>query len=186
MIFYITMWHGIFQFRKARILLFAILVIPLLLASCLSDTSPALGRTYQGPILQLTLEDILTLSTIAYTEEDDAVYIIRPASDGNELVAISARIGNHAATKVQLDINAQPSELRMDSGRYHALNTSQLKVPATGFHPDKDLYVPFIRGSQELEKDFELHGWIIFDVPKDSKLESFKWEAGGDIIIIDL
>ncbi|MCZ6535065.1 MAG: hypothetical protein O6914_03690, partial [Chloroflexi bacterium] len=78
------------------------------------------------------------------------------------------------------------AELRMDTGRYFALNTAEVKVPADGFYPDKDRFTPFIRGSQELEKDFELDGWLVFDVPKDSKAESLKWEAGGDIIIIDL
>ena len=153
-------------------------------------TLSAIGRTYQGLILHLTLEEIITVPEVAYTEEPDKAslktdYIILP-SEGNELVVIRARVGNHAATRVQLDIDAQPAELRMDSGMYFAVNTFEVGKPADGFYADKNTYVPFIRGSQDLEKGFELRGWIIFDVPKGSVAESLKWGAGGDVIIIDL
>ena len=84
----------------------------------LPPTLSAIGRTYQGPILHLTLEEVITVPEVAYTEEPDKAslktdYIILP-SEGNELVLIRARLGNHAATRVQLDIDAQPAELRMD------------------------------------------------------------------------
>ena len=36
-----------------------------------------------------------------------------------------------------------------------------------------------------MKKDTQLDGWLIFDIPEGSDVESFKWEAGGDIIIID-
>ena len=122
----------------------------------LPPTLSAIGRTYQGPILHLTLEEVITVPEVAYTEEPDKAslktdYIILP-SEGNELVVIRARVGNHAATRVQLDIDAQPAELRMDSGRYFAVNTFEVGKPADGFYADKNAYVPLIRGSQELGK----------------------------------
>ena len=46
-------------------------------------------------------------------------------------------------------------------------------------------YVPLIRDFHYLEEGSELKGWLIFDVPKKSEAELLKWEAGGDIIIID-
>ena len=112
-------------------------------------------------------------------------YVIRPSSEENQLMAIRTRVGNHAATRVQLDIEALPPELRMDTGRFKSVNTFEAGVPTEGFHLEKNVYVPFLRGSQALEKDFQLDGWLIFDVPTGSDVESFKWEAGGDIIIID-
>ena len=110
-------------------------------------------------------------------------YVIRPSSEENELVVIRARVGNHAATRVQLDIEVLPPELRMDSGRYKSVNTYEAGVPTDGFYAEKNVYIPFLRGSQKLEKDFQLDGWLIFDVPKGSLAESFKWVAGEEIII---
>ena len=87
--------------------------------------------------------------------------------------------------RVQLDIEDMPPELHTDSGRYHSVNTYEAGVPTESFHPEKNVYIPFIRGSQRVEKGFELDGWLIFDVPKGSVAESFKW-VGGEEIIIDM
>ena len=125
--------------------------------------------------------DTLTLTVPGAVKD----YVIRPSSEENQLMAIRTRVGNHAATRVQLDIEALPPELRMDTGRFKSLNTFEAGVPTEGFHAEKNVYVPFLRGTQALEKDFQLDGWLIFDVPRGSDVESFKWEAGGDIIIID-
>ena len=79
-----------------------------------------------------------------------------------------------------------PPELRMDSGRYHSVNTYEARTPTEGVHAEKNVYVPLIRGTQAWKKFQLAEGWLIFDVPKGSVAQSFKWEAGGDIIIIDM
>ena len=125
--------------------------------------------------------DTLTLTAPGQVRD----YVIRPSSEENQLMVIRARIGNHAATRAQLDVEALPPELRMDTGRFKSVNTFEAGVPTEGFHAEKNVYIPFIRGTQAVERGFELDGWLVFDVPKGSQVNSFKWEAGGDIIIID-
>ena len=153
-------------------------------------TLSAIGLTYEGPILQFELQEVITVSEVVYTEEPDKAglekdYIILP-SEGNELVVMRARVDNQTSTRVHLDIDIHPAELRMDTGRYYAVNTFKVSKPADRFYSDKNAYVPFIRGYQELEKGYGLRGWIIFDVPRGSIPESLKWETGGDVIVIDL
>ena len=162
----------------------------LLVTSCARASFFPPDSSYEGAILQLSLEKVVRVEEVAYTEEPDADvlakdYVIRPSNEENELVVIRARISNNAATRVELDIEALPPELRMDTGRHHSVNTYEARTPTEGVHAEKNVYVPFLRGTQALEKDFQLDGWLIFDVPKGSVAESFKWEAGGDIIIID-
>ncbi len=163
-----------------------ILVASLGLSSACFGGSASLGRTFQGPILELTPVEMFNVPEVVYQEDDKAVYIIKP-SDGNNLLVLHARVGNHAATRAFLDIDSQPAELTMkNGGPIKALNTTQAKQPFDGTqHPSLNKYIPFIRGTQELEKGFELNGWIVFDVPKGDKVEQLKWEAGGDVIIID-
>ena len=183
----------------SQALLFSVVVLVTLVACTSGDRTettstpiptptPVLGHTFQGPILQLSLERVVRLEEVAYTEEPDADglakdYVIRPSSEENELVVIRAQVGNYAGTRVQLDIEALPPELRMDTGRYHSVNTYESGVPTVGYHAEKNVYIPFLRGSQKLDKGFELDGWLIFDVPKGSLAESFKWVAGEEIII---
>ena len=189
------------------------LILALMLtASCIGGTSSALGRTYQGPILQLTLEEVVNVPEVVYTDYpsetgelqelivdpdfpcgkpgegslDAKDYIIKPSSEGNELVVIRARLGNHAATRALVNVDALPAELRMDTGRYYAVNTYEARAPFDGFYLDKNTYTPLLRGSLELLKNCSLIGWMVFDVPMGAVAESLKWEAGGDIIIIDM
>ena len=183
----------------SQALLFSVVVLVTLIACTSGDRAettpaptptptPVIGHTFQGSILQLSLEQVIRLKEVAYTEEPDADglakdHVIKSSGEGNELVAIRAQVGNHAANQVALDMETSRAELLMDSGRYHSVNTYETGVPTDGFHAEKNVYVPFLRGSQVLDKGFKLDGWLIFDVPKGSVAESFKWVAGEEIII---
>ena len=111
--------------------------------------------------------------------------ILRPSSEDTELVLIHARVGNHAATNVQLDMNSEPAQLRSsDGGKYLSLKLPDSKAQYQYENAGQRTSIPIIRGVQELEKAFELNGWLIFDVPKAAPLDRFRWSAGGDVIII--
>ena len=67
----------------------------------------------------------------------------------------------------------------MDSGRYYSVNTYEAGVPTDGFHAEKNVLYPIPpRLSGCWIKGFKLDGWLIFDVPKGSVAESFKWGSG--------
>ncbi|MBM3925693.1 MAG: hypothetical protein FJ320_06840 [SAR202 cluster bacterium] len=155
-------------------------------AACFGG-SASWGRTFQGPILEVTPVESFTVPEVVYQEDDKNTYVIKP-STGNDLLVFHARIGNHAADVAFMDIDSQPAEITLASaGSVKSVNTAQVKQPfdGSGQHPSLNRYIPFVRGTQELEKGYELNGWLVFDVPKGDKLEQFKWEAGGDVIIID-
>tara|TARA_B100000809_G_scaffold260500_1_gene307556 strand:- start:421 stop:975 length:555 start_codon:yes stop_codon:yes gene_type:complete len=56
----------------------------------------------------------------------------------------------------------------------------------TDSYTDKDKFIPFLRGRQEVLRDYHLDGWLVFDVPIDSKFSLLRWEISGDVIRIDL
>ena len=156
--------------------------------SPIPDLGFAFSNTYQGTILQLSLEQIVVLHKVAYNEEPDEEgvvkdYVIQPSNGDNELVVIRVQVGNYVADSVEVDMETLPAELRTDSGLYKSLNTYEVGVPTDSFHEDRNKYIPFIRGSSELAKGFKLDGWLIFDIPRDSRIMSFKWQAGEQIII---
>jgi hypothetical protein len=173
------------KFYRPFIALVILLAVLGLTAACFGG-SASWGRTFQGPILEVTPVESFTVPEVVYKEDDQNTYVIRP-SDGNDLLVLHARVGNHAATKAFLDIDNQPAEVTLaNAGAVKAINTAQVKQAFEGDqHPNLNRYIPFIRGTQELERGFELNGWLVFDVPKGDQIRQFKWEAGGDVIIID-
>ena len=111
--------------------------------------------------------------------------ILKASSEDTELVLIHARVGNHAATNAQLDMNSEPAQLRSsDGGKYLSLKLPDSKAQYQYENAGQRISIPIIRGVQELEKSFELNGWLIFDVPKSASLDRFRWSAGGDVIIV--
>ena len=133
----------------------------------------AIGLTYEGPILQLTLEEVITVPEVVYTEEPDKAglekdYIILP-SEGNELVVMWARVDNHDfATRVHLDIDIQPAELRMDTGRYYAVNTHDVKEACRRVLCRQECLPTCLsfEGLRSWKRALNCAGWIVFEVPK--------------------
>jgi hypothetical protein len=154
-------------------------------AACFGG-SASLGRTFQGPILEVTPVEMFNVPEVVYQEDDKTTYVIKP-SDGNDLLVLHTRVGNHAADKAFLNIDGQPAEVTLSNGgTFKAINTAEVKQPFdSDTHPSLNRYIPFIRGTQELDKGYELNGWLVFDVPRGGQVQQFKWEAGGDVIIID-
>ena len=183
--------------RTFPFFLLSVLLVPLLMAAC-SDEPVVFGITFQGRILNVTLFEMFTLPEIVYLEEDETFNLIKPSAPDNELVVFHGRVDNFGATRVQMDIDSEPPVLRTtDDVRYTALNTSDVGVPTDQQRHveylqmlvDQGIEQPqsglFIRGLHEVQKDFGLEGWVVFEVPKGSKVKDFRWEAGGDAIRID-
>ena len=109
-----------------------------------------------------------------------------PKRDHNHSILL-AQIGNHAAESTTLDIEAEPAEIRTKDGTsFLSLNTLQEATPSTISFTDKDEFVPFLRGRQEVLRDYHLDGWLVFEVPIDATFSLLRWEISGDVIRIDL
>ena len=182
--------------RAFPILLLGILLVPLLVAAC-SEGPAVFGIAFRGRILDVSLIETFSLPEIVYLEEDGTFNLIKPSAPLNELVVFHARVDNFGATRVQMDIDSEPPVLRTtDDVRYTALNTLDVRVPTDRQRhveylqmlADQGIEQPqtglFIRGLHEVEQGFGLAGWVVFDVPKGSKVKDFRWEAGGDAIRI--
>ena len=46
-----------------------------------------------------------------------------------------------------------------------------------------DKYTPFLNGHIELNKGFEVQGWMIFDIPRSIKPLTIWWRESDDIVI---
>lgn len=179
-------------------LLLGILLMPLSLIACSEDpVASTFGITFRGRILDVTLYDKVNLPEIVYKEDDGTYSVIKPSSPLNELVVFHARVDNFGATVVQMDIDSEPPVLRTADGvSIAAVNTSNMRVESNKQHyleyrqmlTDLGVRVPtaglFIRSLHEVEQDFGLEGWLVFDVPKGATLKDLKWSAGGDAIRI--
>ncbi len=145
---------------------------------------------------------------------DAPLYRLAPASDKNELALLRVKVENHTTAKVIVNIDHEAAQLRDSfNGSYYPIDVGEraqhadisenpsdrCNVPVDPDSPNEcveflwnssyeetqpDGEVKIIQRAQELPKGTGLDGWMVFEVPKDTQLRSFRWSA-GDTITID-
>ena len=145
---------------------------------------------------------------------DEQFYRLTPEDDGNELVILRVKVENHTATTAAVNIDSDAAQLRdFLRGRYFPIDVETRAEPVGipeqyadrcnfPVNPDDptdcvrflwnaayeetqpDGSVATVRLAQELARGTGLDGWLVFEVPKDAPLRTFRWSA-GDTISID-
>ena len=154
----------------------------LLLASACTSTSPTHGQWYPGGPLAINIQELLRVPELHF-QRDELNYVIRP-EEGNELVALHLLVRNREADRLYMTVDDQSVELRgFDDDKYLPLDYMVRGAKLEG-DPDLEIrFEPFIWGKIELPKDYQVDGWLIFEVPKGTKLRQMKWVTGGPVFI---
>ena len=145
---------------------------------------------------------------------DEDFYRLVPESPENELILVRVKVANHTATSAIVNVDRNAAQIRdFLQGRYYPIDVSERAEP-TGVpesqsdrcnvpvNPDdhtacvKFLWNPlypeaqpdgttkWVQRAQNLPKGTGLDGWLLFEVPKDTQIRSFRWSA-GDTLNID-
>ena len=117
-----------------------------------------------------------------------------PNEADNELLAVRLAVHNAEAAIVVLSMGEKSAEVRglefderyplLDLFRPEELYDTNVRVVA-GTHPLENLYDAFLAGSIDLPQGHSVVGWLVFEVPKNVKLDELRWEGGGDVIFLD-
>ena len=174
------------KINKAYVVSATLLCAILAMTACVGG-SGSLGRTYQGSVLAVTLFQMEYLPDLGYFDrENDTHYLISPSSNTTELVLIGTRVDNVTATTAGIDLEDGPAELRTDDGaHWRSIDISKRQSVLETAHPKEDSHLPLNLGYFDLPRGQSLEFWMIFDVPKGAVIESFKWDGGGDVVIIE-
>ena len=144
---------------------------------------------------------------------DEIAYRLIPTSSGNELVLMRVKVQNHAVPSASVDIGRNAAELMdSHQVRYRPLDVSELaeksgtsengsdrcNVPLNPEAPGdcvkflwnstyeevhSDGRIKFVERPQILHRGTGLDGWLVFALPKNAELGSFRWLAGDTVTI---
>ena len=155
----------------------------LLLALACTSTSPTHGQWYPGGPLAINIQELHRVPEFQFQRRDLAFYTIRP-TEGNELVMLRLLVLNREADKLFMTVDNQSVELRgFDDDKYLPIDYSARGAKLEG-EPDLEIrFGPFIWGQLELPKDYQVDGWLIFEVAKGTKLRQMKWVTSGPVYI---
>lgn len=180
---------------KRWVLPFLSLLVLLTLTSCSEDSLLPVGVARQGETLIISVDEIVKLQELRYQGTDLRHYLVTPSSNANQLVALLLNVHNAAATNVLMTVDEKSAELRVINppGSHYLIiptpdNMANVRV-VEDTHPSENQYVPFISGpigvgdAHGLPKGYSVVGWVIFEVPKGSRLKELKWDEGDTVFI---
>ena len=154
-------------------------ILPLLLISCWGDNSSSnitKGRTIAIETFAPVVRDRIT-----FTDTEGNIRLIKPKQD-NKLVAVKVRIINDSVTYVPLFIDTEAAELG-DRGGARGWNIDPYKnsVSSSSKEAELDKFTPLLSGHIELNKGFEVTGWMIFDIQRSIQPLTIWWRESDDI-----
>lgn len=163
--------------------LMAFMLSALLLAACGSDEPEKVSA--RGRSLEVHTTYPLVVEKVAFRDNSGQHRVIRPKASNRQLVLLDITLVNRTSLVTPLLIDEEAAQIGDRRGdRIDAVDPFEASRVVDVADPEEGLYSPFLWGQIELDKEFQVQGWMVFDVPKGLILGSLWWEE-VDAIITD-
>lgn len=163
--------------------LFVLMVASLALISCGPD-EPDKVRS-RGRSLEVHTSHPIIVEKVAFRDSAGQHRVIRPRASNRQLVLLDITLVNRTSLITPLLIDEDAAQIGDRRGeRIDAIDPFESSRVVDTADPDEDLYSPFLWGQIELDREFQVQGWMVFDVPKGLILGSLWW-GEVDAIITD-
>ena len=161
--------------------LLLLLASSLALISCGSDEPEKVSS--RGRSLEVHTTHPLIVDKVAFRDVSGQHRVIRPKASNRQLVLLDVTLVNRTSLITPLLIDEEAAQIGDRRGeRIDAIDPFEASRVVDRADPDEDLYTPFLWGQIELDKEFQVQGWVVFDVPKGLILGSLWWEEVDTII----
>jgi|TARA_Y100001936_G_scaffold117780_1_gene115272 hypothetical protein len=159
--------------------IFFIVLLPVLITSCLNDDSSS--NFTKGRTIAIETFAPIVRDRISFTDTQGNIRLIKPKPN-NKLVAVKVRIINESVTYVPLFIDTEAAELG-DRGGSRGWNIDPYKssVSTSSREAELDKFTPLLSGHIELNKGFEVTGWMLFDIERNISPLTLWWRESDDI-----
>lgn len=166
--------------RYFAILALLLIVVPAL-AGCGGEPERLSGR---GRSLEVHTTQPLIVDKLAFTDNAGQHLVIRPRASNRQLVLLNIAVINRTSLVTPLLIDTEAAQLGDRRGeRIDALNPFEAAKVVEAADPEENMYAPFLWGDVQLDRDFQVDGWMVFDVPKGLILGSLWWDEVDSIIV---
>lgn len=162
-------------------LLMALMLIPLLAVSCGEEDDGSIF--VRGRSLEVWLSAPITLDKLAFTDTSGTPRIVRPRASNRQLAVVDVTVVNRTSIITPILVDTEAAKLGNRRGeRINAIDPFALGQVLEEADSELDKYSPFLWGETELDRNFQVQGWMVFDVPKGLVLGSFWWEEVDQLV----
>ena len=145
------------------------------------DVAVSLGRT-----LELHVSTPNIVNEVNFFDEAGKPRQIRARASNRQLVVVEVTIVNRTSIVTPLRIDSESAQLGDRRGqRIDVLDPFESGRPLAELSEEDRTYTGFLWGDTQLERKFQITGWMVFDVPKGLTLGTLWWRE-VDQISVDL
>lgn len=171
--------------KKSRLLaIMPLLAILGILAACGGGGGGLPGSiSVTGRSLEIHAPKPQVVEKVAFLDSEGRHRLLRPIASNRQLAVVNVTIVNRTSTIIPLLID--PSAVKLGdrrTRRIEAMDIFEVAKVIDEADPEEGNFVPFLWGKVELERNTQVGGWMVFDVPKGLKLQSLWWNEVDDII----
>ncbi len=151
-----------------------------LFAACSNEPDIVAVR---GRSIEIHAERPVIVDKISYSTTAGDHHVIRPRASNRQLAAVFVTVVNRTSTVMPLLVNPEAARLGDRRGeRIEALDPfdrySVVSVP----DEDEDRFVPMLWGDIQLDRNFQVQGWMLFDVPRGLTLGTLWWDEIDEVV----
>lgn len=157
------------------------LILIMLVSACGGD-EPEQRVVRRGRSLEIHLGIPKKVERVAYLDLSGQHRVIRPKATNRELAVVDVIVVNRTSVTTPLSVDSSAARLGNRRGeRINALDPATALVVEVA-DPEENKYHPLLWGEIELDRNTQVQGTMIFDVPKGLVLGTFWWEEVDDVI----
>ncbi len=154
-------------------------LLALALIGCSSDPDTIGVR---GRSIEIHAERPVVVEKISFSSGDDH-RVIRPRASNRELAAVQVTVVNRTSTVMPLLIDPEAARLGDRRGeRISALDPFERSAQVESVDEDEDRFAPLLWGQIQLDRNFQVSGWVLFDVPKGLTLGTLWWDEVDEVV----
>ena len=162
--------------RYVRFLALLMALAAMLTAAC-GGEDPFTNVTLAGRGLTMNVADLQVVDGLIYQDLDLGYYSVGPAQPGHHFVVARVTIWNNRSGLLSLNIDAESGTLEgMEREKGLPVDPYERRVrldaPPAALSP----YLPFLWGPSDLPQDFNIAGWMVFEVPDGAEIVQLRWE----------
>ena len=152
-----------------------------LAAAACSDDSPD-KIAVRGRSIEIHAERPVITEKVSYAAGGEH-RVIRPSASNRELAAVHVTVVNRTSTVMPMLLDPEAARLGDRRGdRIPALDPFERYGVADSASEDEDRFVPLLWGEIDLDRNYQVSGWMLFDVPKGLTLGTFWWDEIDEVI----
>jgi hypothetical protein len=171
--------HSVLGIRSTLVLL--VVLLSIVATACSDDAEFHFVR---GRSVEIHVGNPVIKSKMSFQDDDGRHHVIRPKASNRQLALVEVVVVNRTSTVMPLLVDGDAAQLGDRRGeRIDALDPFSNSRIVEIADENEGEFAPLLWGDVQLDRQFQVQGWMIFDVPKGLLLSSVWWNEIDDVIV---